>query len=272
MDEYLALFPELHSRALETLWKLDYDLDMARESMLALASDAAQGIQDPAEPLHLDRVTPIFSDETRARFLEGMALHGEEWAKVKAFMGHSHSIGNLQDYFYGVLCTASHAPLRADVQRRYKAILRAKEAAERRERERKLKEEAKIRAAETKEREEREKEEREREEREREQLRAEDASFSSSSSSALAASPPFPAGDDTSEWGGGSVGMDLDASDDAPGLPQQQQESEPPHGNESAAGVMGASVREIVQNGALNGHECIAGPGDGDGDAASGGL
>lgn len=238
MDEYLSLFPELHSRALETLWKLDYDLDMAREAMIALAGDAAQGIHDPAEPLHLDRLIPTFSEETRARFLEGMALHGEEWAKVKAYMGDSHSIGNLQDYFYGVMCTASHAPLRADVQRRYKAMMRAKEAAERREKERRLKEEAKVKAAEAKEREEREKEEREREEKEREQLRSEDPSaFLVDSSDASAV--------ETRE---GAVGMDLESVDECP---------QPPP-------LLEPRNEQNVQNGALmNGHECTGGEMDG---------
>lgn len=60
-------------------------------------------------------------------------------------MGHTHSIGNLQDYFYSVICTASHAALRAEANRRYKAAVRTKEKLEKRQ---KALEEAKARAAE----------------------------------------------------------------------------------------------------------------------------
>jgi len=68
-------------------------------------------------------------------------------------MGHTHDIGQLQDYFYAVIHTASHAALRAEANRRHKAILRvkekelAKEMAEKRKESRARAEEAKAEEA-----------------------------------------------------------------------------------------------------------------------------
>jgi len=61
-------------------------------------------------------------------------------------MGHSHDVGQLQDYFYAVMCTASHTALRAEANRRHKALLRAKEKQEQAEKRKRSLEEARARA------------------------------------------------------------------------------------------------------------------------------
>ena len=60
-------------------------------------------------------------------------------------MGHGVSVGTLQDYYYGVICTSSHAALRGEANRRYRAAERVKEAAEKAERRKKAAEEAQKR-------------------------------------------------------------------------------------------------------------------------------
>jgi len=57
-------------------------------------------------------------------------------------MGPGVSVGTLQDYYYGVICTSSHAALRGEANRRYRAAERVKEAAEKAERRKKAAEEA----------------------------------------------------------------------------------------------------------------------------------
>ena len=212
IDEFLAAHPAHHSRALETLWKLDYDLDTAaaameqvayeaKEAAAAAAATAAAAMaaggdvkqlkrkqkQDEVEAGYaLDRQIPLLDEEERAKMVEALGRHGEEWAKVKvsfalcpdrssfspsllsrhpffspdlspahpshlltrvqAYMGHSHDVGQLQDYFYAVMCTASHAALRAEANRRHKALLRAKEKQEQAEKRKRSLEEARARA------------------------------------------------------------------------------------------------------------------------------
>jgi len=68
-------------------------------------------------------------------------------------MGHTHDIGQLQDYFYAVMCTASHAALRAEANRRHKALLRVKERQEQAEKRKKSLEDARARAEAARERE-----------------------------------------------------------------------------------------------------------------------
>jgi hypothetical protein len=66
-------------------------------------------------------------------------------SSLQKLLGHGVSVGTLQDYYYGVICTSSHAALRGEANRRYRAAERVKEAAEKAERRKKAAEEAQKR-------------------------------------------------------------------------------------------------------------------------------
>jgi len=90
IDEFLAAHPTLQSRALELLWKLDYDLEsaaiaiqQAEEEVKAAAEAGERSAADSDEATRQDRVIPCLDEDTRASMVEALGRHGEAWAKVK---------------------------------------------------------------------------------------------------------------------------------------------------------------------------------------------